>query len=437
MYQSIPAAGVPVAGSGSDTLSQVYAAGDDTADSIITLDATRGPINIIPVTNGIGLNVGTAEATSQGIYQLGLFYAGTTNLCVRNTTNDVELQVKAFTTIGIMGLSTNHALEIRTNDLAAITVGTSQDVGIGVAASTSYRLLVQKNSPVVARVQAAGSGGIASLEVGSTSTNEAAAISGHANDAAGTLMGIARANLAAFYGRASAVVTAIGTENASGVVVIAPINAEIARFTSTGLRVGNTSATTLLHTITTGSATNADLRCESASVTVDLIAYSGSAASTQFGVNKASGTFLQTAGSGAPLVIGTVGSGNLVLGTNNVERGRFTDTTVTLTGTLIAGDGGSGPVGIGFANNTGMSRGGSSSVAFYCGGVLNNTLDNAGGLTMGQGAIATGATTGHFIFRTMAGTPTGAVADGAFVIDTTGSKLWARVGGAWKGIVIV
>jgi hypothetical protein len=60
----------------------------------------------------------------------------------------------------------------------------------------------------------------------------------------------------------------------------------------------------------------------------------------------------------------------------------------------------------------------------------------AGGITMYATPLATGATAGFPILRTMAGTPTGAVADGAFVIDTTASKVWARVGGAWKSVAI-
>lgn len=59
----------------------------------------------------------------------------------------------------------------------------------------------------------------------------------------------------------------------------------------------------------------------------------------------------------------------------------------------------------------------------------------ANGITMTGGALATNATLGFPFLRTMAGTPTGAVADGAFVIDTTASKIWARIGGAWKQTV--
>lgn len=87
--------------------------------------------------------------------------------------------------------------------------------------------------------------------------------------------------------------------------------------------------------------------------------------------------------------------------------------------------------------DTGMGPiGGANTFSAVCGGVEVSRWDAAGGMTMLATALATGATTGFPILRTMAGTPTGAVADGAFVIDTTASKLWARVGGAWKAVAI-
>ncbi len=50
--------------------------------------------------------------------------------------------------------------------------------------------------------------------------------------------------------------------------------------------------------------------------------------------------------------------------------------------------------------------------------------------------LVTTAAAGFVRLQTMAGPPTGAAADGDVVIDTTNSKWWARIGGAWKGVVL-
>lgn len=63
-------------------------------------------------------------------------------------------------------------------------------------------------------------------------------------------------------------------------------------------------------------------------------------------------------------------------------------------------------------------------------------VDNAGGMQTATAVLATSATTGFWLCRTMAGTPTGAAPDGSFVLDTTAGKWWGRTGGAWKGVVL-
>lgn len=65
------------------------------------------------------------------------------------------------------------------------------------------------------------------------------------------------------------------------------------------------------------------------------------------------------------------------------------------------------------------------------------TMLNSGAL--GQGALATTATTGFGYMPTCAGAPTGVPArqpgSVPFVYDTTNNKLWIY-NGAWKGIVL-
>jgi len=64
----------------------------------------------------------------------------------------------------------------------------------------------------------------------------------------------------------------------------------------------------------------------------------------------------------------------------------------------------------------------------------------SGNFEFGTAAIATNATVGFLCIPTCAGTPTGAAAPttglAPFIIDTTNSKLWARIGGTWKGVVV-
>ena len=64
-------------------------------------------------------------------------------------------------------------------------------------------------------------------------------------------------------------------------------------------------------------------------------------------------------------------------------------------------------------------------------------VDINNNVMVGNAALATNATNGFFFMKTCAGTPTGVPAAAgagrvATIIDTTGSKLWAYIGGAWK-----
>lgn len=64
----------------------------------------------------------------------------------------------------------------------------------------------------------------------------------------------------------------------------------------------------------------------------------------------------------------------------------------------------------------------------------------SGPLVHGTAALATNATDGFFYLRTTAGTPTGTptarTGTVPCLIDTTGSKLWAYIGGAWKSTTL-
>lgn len=63
---------------------------------------------------------------------------------------------------------------------------------------------------------------------------------------------------------------------------------------------------------------------------------------------------------------------------------------------------------------------------------------NSGSFIVGGSALATSATDGFLYVPSVAGTPTGAPtaysATVPLLVDTTASKLWARIGGAWKSV---
>lgn len=73
---------------------------------------------------------GDAPAVSATAY---VSAAGTTNLAIRDSANDVELLNYAYSGGGLIGTVTSHSLGIRTANSTAITIDTSQNVGIGTA----------------------------------------------------------------------------------------------------------------------------------------------------------------------------------------------------------------------------------------------------------------------------------------------------------------
>ena len=85
------------------------------------------------LTVGSGADVSTISGTS-----LMVSNNGTTNLAVRDSTNDVELEYIAEATGGYIGTRTAHNLTIRTGNADKITILTGGNVGIGVTSPTAY-----------------------------------------------------------------------------------------------------------------------------------------------------------------------------------------------------------------------------------------------------------------------------------------------------------
>lgn len=83
---------------------------------------------------------------------------------------------------------------------------------------------------------------------------------------------------------------------------------------------------------------------------------------------------------------------------------------------------------------------GGGNVKVTLGSTQRLLLNNAGSLVLGNGssALSTASTDGFLYLNSTAGTPTGTpTTQGAavpVVLDTTASKLWAYIGGAWKSV---
>lgn len=83
--------------------------------------------------------------------------------------------------------------------------------------------------------------------------------------------------------------------------------------------------------------------------------------------------------------------------------------------------------------NTGLMQNAIADTVSLVGGGIELLRAGPDVIVSPAGALATNATTGFLRLPTCAGTPTGAATNGAMVLDTTGSKLWLRIGGAWVG----
>lgn len=87
-----------------------------------------------------------------------------------------------------------------------------------------------------------------------------------------------------------------------------------------------------------------------------------------------------------------------------------------------------------------VDGGAAMDLALYAGAAERARITSAGSVVLAKAALATTATDGYTYLPSVAGAPTGAptAQTGAvpIVLDTTNSKLWARIGGAWKGVVL-
>jgi len=110
----------------------------------------------------------------------------------------------------------------------------------------------------------------------------------------------------------------------------------------------------------------------------------------------------------------------------------FTDGTVAAPGIFNITD-----------NNMGITRLGTHDMAIVSNGASGGYIElkaNGDLLTSQLAPLATNATAGFFFLPTVGGTPTGTptsyTGQAAILIDTSGSKIWARIGGAWKSVAV-
>lgn len=120
--------------------------------------------------------------------------------------------------------------------------------------------------------------------------------------------------------------------------------------------------------------------------------------------------------------------------TNNTSGGINGGMSVLSSGVLKAYIGVWSPSNVLFIGTQGTG----GRVSLQMNGVERVSLAASGDVVVGAGdtaatVLATNATAGFLRLSTCAGTPTGAAVNGAMVLDTTASKLWLRIGGAWVG----
>lgn len=120
--------------------------------------------------------------------------------------------------------------------------------------------------------------------------------------------------------------------------------------------------------------------------------------------------------------------------TNNTSGGINGGMSVLSSGVLKAYIGVWSPSNVLFIGTQGTG----GRVSLQMNGVEKLSLAASGDVVVGAGdtaatVLATNATAGFLRLSTCAGTPTGAAVNGAMVLDTTASKLWLRIGGAWVG----
>lgn len=120
------------------------------------------------------LHVGAgADAPGSGSTVIGYFSAaGATTVAVRDSTNNVEVQIRAGTTTGIIGNFTNHDLNVRTNNANRINVLSTGEVGIGVTAPTPTGVLSIQAGTSSDHANVGGTVYVTTAQVGNVGTGE-------------------------------------------------------------------------------------------------------------------------------------------------------------------------------------------------------------------------------------------------------------------------
>jgi hypothetical protein len=79
----------------------------------------------------------------------------------------------------------------------------------------------------------------------------------------------------------------------------------------------------------------------------------------------------------------------------------------------------------------------SSSLIFSDGSSQRLLVEAPGDVVVGTGTLATSATDGFLVIPVMTGAPVGTPSyNGSIVADESNNKIWVRLGGTWKGVVV-